>query len=233
MGAKKVAPYRKKADLREDTVLERAKEWGAQNMKVVIGVGVAIVLAALVSGGIVLHGRSRSAHAQDEYALIASRLPAGGARVTAADWKKLFPDLRKFIAGYDGTPSALDARMQLARGYFETQSYTEAVKAAEGALEAAPSGSSLKPLILYQLAQALEAAGKPEEAAKEWKALQKIGAPAFEREAYWNLGRILQEKKQFPKAEQMYELALQAPGGYPSAPQIDTRLSAIKTAKTK
>ncbi len=233
MGAKKATPYRKQAVLPEDTVLERAKQWGAQNMKIAIGVGVAIVLVALVAGGIVLHERSRSAHAQARYALLVSRLPARGAPVSAEDWKKLLPDLRKFVASYGGTPSALDARMQLARGYFETQNYAEAVKAARGALGAASTESSLRPLILYQLAQALEAAGKPEESAKEWKALQKLGAPAFEREAYWNLGRILQEKKQLPKAEQMYELALQAPGGYPSSPQIDARLSAIKTAKTK
>ncbi|MGC8492835.1 MAG: tetratricopeptide repeat protein [Syntrophobacteraceae bacterium] len=233
MGAKKATPFRKQTVLPEETALERAKEWAAQNMKVAIGVGVAIVLVALVAGGIVLHERSRSASAQARYALIVSRLPARGAPVTAEDWKKLLPELRNFVVRFGGTPSALDARMQLARGYFETRNYTEAVNAARGALSAASSESSLKPLILYQLAQALEAAGKPEEAAKEWKALQKLGAPAFEREAYWNLGRMLQKKKQLPKAEEMYELALQAPGGYPSAPQIDARLSAIKTAKTK
>ena len=131
------------------------------------------------------------------------------------------------------SPPSPDARMELAKGYFETKNYAEAVKAGEEALEVVPGKSGLKPIILYQLGYACEAAGKTEEAEKTWAALKRFDVPALEREADWNLGRIYQGKKQFERAVAMYELAARAPGDYPAGPQIESRLAAIKTAKSK
>lgn len=232
MGVKKATPYRKQTVLPEDSFLDRAKEWAKSNTRAVIGAGVAIVIAAVLVGAIVFHERSGEARARSEYASIASGLP-GQAQDNAADWNKVIPGLQKFIANHADSSATLDARMELARGYFYTKNYAGAVKAGEEALGAAPRGSSLKPLILYQLAYAYESAGKPDEAARTWRALKKLGLPALEREADWNLGGIFQEKKQLPEAVEMYELALQAPGDYPSGPQIDSRLARIKTAKKK
>ncbi len=232
MGAKRASPSGKKTALPRESVFERAKEWAATNTTTAVGAGVAIVLAAIIVYGIVLHVRSKEARARAEYALISSRLPRE-AQGNAANWEKAIPVLTKFISYYPDSPSALDARIELAKGYFETKNYAKAVEVGEEALKAAPGKSGLKPLILYQLGYACEAAGKPEEAAKMWKALKQLGAPALEREADWNLGRIYQAKKQLNKAVTMYELALAAPGDYPSNPQINERLAAIKTAKKK
>lgn len=232
MGAKKVTPYQKKPSLTEDSVLERVKEWAEGNTRVAIGAGVVIVLLAVLAGGIVFYERSNQARTRTEYALIASTLP-GKAQGSAAHWNKALPELQKFIADHSDSPSTLDARLELARGYFATKRYAEAAKAGREALSAAPRESSLRPLILYQLGYACELAGKPEEAAKAWTELKDLGVPALEREAYWNLGRIFQAKKQLPKAIEMYELASQARGAYPSGVQINSRLAAIKTTEGK
>ena len=70
---------------------------------------------------------------------------------TPADWEKIIPDLQKFIAGHEGTASALNARVDLAKAFFEARRYDDAVKAGQKALALAPGGHGLRPLILYQL----------------------------------------------------------------------------------
>ncbi|MDR3556506.1 MAG: tetratricopeptide repeat protein [Syntrophobacteraceae bacterium] len=232
MGVKKAKPIRKNTELAQQSTLEVAKEWAAKNTGAAIGVALAVVVAAMLLGGYFVYESSSLERARAAYGLIAARLPGEGAD-NAAEWNKVIPDLRRFIAGYGNSAPTLDAKMNLARGYFETGSYALAVETWQEALKAVSSDSSLKPLILYQLGYGCQAAGKPEEALKAWAELRRLKSPALEREADWNLGRIYQEKKELAKAVEMFALASQAPGEYPPGPQIDERLAAIKIAKAK
>jgi tetratricopeptide (TPR) repeat protein len=232
LGVKKAKPIRKKAELPQQSSVEVAKAWAAKNTGAAFGLGLAVVVVAMLVGGYFAYERSNLGSARAAYGLIAAKLPGEGAD-NAAEWNKVIPDLRKFIAGYGNSAPTLDAKMNLARGYFETGSYARAVDTWREALKAAPSDSSLKPLILYQLGYACQAAAKPEEALKAWTELKRLKAPALERETDWNLGRLYQQKKEFSKAVEMFSLASQAPGDYPPAPQIDERLAAIKIGKTK
>jgi len=85
--------------------------------------------------------------------------------------------------------------------------------------------------MLYQLAYAYESAGKPDEAAGEWNSLKQLGVPDLEREADWNLGRISEGKKEFARADEMYNLASKAPGDYPPAALIDQQIARVKTGQ--
>lgn len=232
MGAKKATPYQKKSAVTYDSIFEQARDWAIENTRAAIGVGVAIVVAAMVAGGIYVHVNSSAARARSEYALLASRFP-GQAPGSAAAWGKVIPDLQKFIASNGNSAPTLEAKMELAKAYFETKSYGKAVQAGQEALQAVSGDSTLKPLILYQLGYAYEAAGKPGEAVKMWSALKGLGASALQREADWNLGRIFEAQKKTTRAIEMYELASQAPGDYPSTPRIEHRLSQISGARAK
>ncbi len=230
MGAKKIKPLKKmqkKAVLPPDTGFKRIKKWADKNYTVIVGAGAAILFIIIAVWGVSAHDRSKQALAQSDYGLLASGFPAEG-KDSSADWEKLIPDLQKFIAQHNDTAPALDARIELAKAFFETKRYGDAVKTGEEALSLAPAGHSLRPLIMYQLGYAYESDGKPDEAARVWTGLKQLGMPELEREADWNLGRILEGKKDFTRAAEMYRLASQAPGDYPPADLIDQQLAGVK-----
>ena len=162
---------------------------------------------------------------------IAGAKASCGGKGNPAEWEKLIPDLQKFISEHKDTAPALDARIELAKAFFEAKRYSDAVKTGEEALSLAPPGQNLRPLIMYQLAYAYEAAGKPDEAAGMWTGLKQLGLQGFERETDWNLARIFEGKKQFDKAAEMYQLASKAPGDYPPASLIDRQIARAKAGE--
>jgi tetratricopeptide (TPR) repeat protein len=227
LGARKIKPVKKlqkKAVLPPETVFEKARKWVEQNFVTAVGAAAAVlftVAAVLVYN---VYATSKQAHARSDYGVIVSRLPAEG-KATSADWEKIIPDLQAFISAHKGTAPALDARIELARALFEVKRYGDAVKVGQESLGLAPPGHGLRPLILYQLGYAYEAAGKLDEAAGEWTSLKELGAHDLEREAYWNLGRIFESKKDFAKAAEMYRLASQTPGDYPPVSLVDQKIA--------
>ncbi len=153
---------------------------------------------------------------------------ARGARRTGKSLSRISGNLSPNTSG---TAPALNARIELAKAFFETKRYGDAIKTGKEALSLAPAGSGLRPLILYQLGYAYESAGKPDEAANEWTSLKQLGMEELEREADWNLGRISEGKKEFARAAEMYQLASQAPGDYPPAALIDQQIARVKAGQ--
>jgi tetratricopeptide (TPR) repeat protein len=229
LGVKKIKPVKKlqKKPVAVDTAFDKAKKWADKNYATVIGVGAAILFTCISIWGFNAHDRSKQAHAQSDFGMLVPRLPVEG-KGTVADWEKVIPDLQKFISEHKGTAPALNARVELAKAFFETKRYEDAIKTGQEVLELAPPGHGLRPLILYQLAYAYEAAGKYDDAASQWNSIKQLGMPDLEREADWNLGRIFEGKKDFTKAVEMYQLASRAPGDYPSAALIDQQMTKVK-----
>jgi len=233
LGAKKIKPVKKsqkKLVLTPDTTFAKARKWADKNYTIVFGACTAILFTVIAVWAYSAHDRSKQVQAQSDYGTLVSRLPAEG-RGSAADWEKLIPDLKTFISEHEGTAPALDARIELAKAFFETRRYGDAIKTGEEALNLAPAGYGLRPLILYQLGYAYESAGKPDEAVGEWTSLKELGVQDLEREADWNLGRISESKKDFSRAAEMYQLASKAPGDYPPAALIDQQIARVKSAQ--
>ncbi len=233
MGAKKIKPVRKlqkKLALPPDTAFEQVKKWADKNYAIVFGACAAIVLTVIAVWGFSAYDRSKQLRAQSAYGTLLSRLPAEG-KVSPADWEMVIPDLQRFISEHRDTAPALNARIELAKAFFEAKRYGDAIKTGKEALNLATAGNSLGPLILYQLGYAYESAGKPDEAANEWTSLKQGGIPDLEREADWNLGRIFEGKKEFARAAEMYQLASQAPGDYPPSALIDQQIARVKAAE--
>jgi predicted negative regulator of RcsB-dependent stress response len=217
----------KKAVLPPDTVFEKAKKWAAKNSAIAVGASAAVLFVVISVWGYSAYAHSKQVRAMSEYGVLLSRLPVEG-KGTSADWEKLIPDLQRFISGHSGTAPALNARIELAKAFFEVQRYGDAIKTGQEARGLAPPGHGLRPLILYQLGYAYEAAGKLDEAANEWTGLKQLGARDLEREADWNLGRIAEIRKDSAKALEMYQLASRAPGDYPSVSMVDQKIVAMK-----
>jgi predicted negative regulator of RcsB-dependent stress response len=232
LGTKKVKvikPVVKKgAALPEETQIERLKEWADKNYALIVGALALVLFIMFGAWGIGAYQGSKQSRAQADFAVLASRFPIE-TKGTQADWEKLIPDLQKFIADHKGTRAALNAQLQLAKAFFETQRYDDSIKTATEAMNSAPSGYGVKPLLNYQLAYSYEASGKLDQAVGEWTNLKNSGLMGIEREADWNLGRIYAAKKDFTKAAEMFQMASQAPGDYPPAALVDQELSRAKS----
>lgn len=233
MSNKKIKPVKKlqkKPALPPESAFEKARKWADKNYALVIGASATILFTIILAWGFVTHDRSKTERARSDYGQLASGFPADG-KGSTADWEKLIPDLQKFIAEHKDTAPALDARLELAKAFFETKRYEDAIKTGEEALQLARPGHSLRPFIMYQLGYAYESAGKTDKAASTWTSLRQLGIPELEREADWNLARIFEAKKDFARAAEMYQAASKAPGDYPPAALIDQQMAKVKAGQ--
>jgi predicted negative regulator of RcsB-dependent stress response len=232
LGAKKVKAIKpvvkRGVTLPPESQAERLKEWADKNYALIVGALALILFVLLAAWGIGAYERSKQTRAATDFAVLASKLPAEG-KGTPAEWEKLIPDLQKFVSEHKGTRAALNVQVELAKAFFEAKRYDDSIKTASEALKSVPAGDGLKPLLEYQLAYAYEASGKLDQAAGEWTKLKDSGLMGIEREAYWNLGRILVLKKEYPKAVEMYQKASQVPGDYPPAALLDQELARAKS----
>ncbi|MFZ2448603.1 MAG: tetratricopeptide repeat protein [Syntrophobacteraceae bacterium] len=232
MGAKKIKPSKKvaaKIAPAQDTYVEQVKIWAEKNYSRIVIVGAAILFAVISAWGMNAYQTYSENSARSAYAPLASKLAAEGT-MAPEEWQKLIPDLQKFISAQKGTQTALLAKVELAKAYFETKRYDDAIKTASEALKAIPPGHGLKPLIQYQLAYAYEAAGKPDQAVKEWTDLKGAGLAGLDREAQWNIGRIYAAGKDYARAAEMYAKAVDAPGSYPASALLEQELERTRQA---
>lgn len=213
----------------QDTYLEQAKLWAEKHYPLLVGIVAAILFTMISTWGIKTYNEHTENVAKAAYAAVVSKLPSEG-EGKPEDWQKLIPELQKIISDHKGTQSALMARMELARAYFETKRYDEAVKAGLEAMKYLQPGHSLRPLLQYQLAYTYEAAGNREQAAKEWTQLKESGVPGLQREADWNLGKNFAAKKEYAKAVENFQKANETPGSYPSPTLLDQELSRARQA---
>ncbi len=227
MSAKRIRPSAKKpskAVIIEDTFPERAKAWAEKNYMVIILVAAAVLLPVIASLGMSAYASRNEAKAMADYSAIAPKLPSGE-KSTPEEWQKILPELEKFVSEHKGTQAAVIAQAGLAKAYYETRRYDDAIKTAADALKTAQPGGGLRPLIEYQIAYAYEAAGKRDDALKEWTSIKESGAPGMEREADWRIAGIYAAAKDYSKAAEMYSKALEAPGSYPPQALLEQELA--------
>ncbi|GMV08376.1 MAG TPA: tetratricopeptide repeat protein [Gemmatimonadaceae bacterium] len=139
-----------------------------------LGIG-AIVVVAAVAGTWVVSRSNATKSAQASRALVdAQRSVAAGNLPLAA------ADLQKVVQRYGSTNAGVQARLLLARVYFEQGKVEDGLKA----LDEAGSAGALQASLHALRAAGLEQAGKPADAAAEYlKAAEKSELPS-ERESY-------------------------------------------------
>ena len=98
-----------------------------------------------------------------------------------------------------------DAQLDLARAYFQTQQYENALNWNKRVLDQLPRDQSLKFLAQYQQAFAYEALGKTDEAIDLWNALKGNESSELNKEADWNIARLYARKGDYAKAAEQYE----------------------------
>lgn len=229
MGVKKIKGSKKRFETTEEVLSfsERATDFAKQNPYWLIGIVATLVLAMGVIWGVHLYTQAQERKASSDYARVMEKWPASDL-AGFKEWDKLTVQLQDYIKKHEGTQAALNAQLDLTQAYFWMKRYDESIKLANRLLAQTPSGNPLKPLIHYHLALAYEETGKADQSIGQWEALAKEGVKGLDREISWHLARLYSDKKEYAKAVEQYEKALQADGGYPDTPMIQEEMAVAK-----
>lgn len=145
-------------------------DWLQKNLRtVLLGAGGLLLIAAGV-----LYYVNFQASVRDQAAGELAQL-----RLAAISPETVIPDLESYIGRFDGTTSADEARVLLARVYLDAGQPAEAIRVASAVSESAdrPLGFASRSM----LASAQEAAGNAEAALETWQALGRRARFAFQR----------------------------------------------------
>jgi predicted negative regulator of RcsB-dependent stress response len=229
----------RKPESKPVTVLTRSeqlKRWAEQHASKLVGASVALLVLFAVVFGISYYRESMERSRQAEYAQLISRWPGYDVKnsgnptepLNVQELEKLIPELQGFIKENRGSKVAAKAQLDLARAYFETGKYEEAVTLALNALELLPGDRDIRALVRYQLALTYAAMGKKDEAAAAWNALREEGIKGMSREALWQLGMLEAGAGNYSRAVERYEEALKTEGSYPTAQLLQSELMSLK-----
>jgi len=138
--------------------------------------------------------------------------------------------LRKVSEEYGSTSSALWAKIGIAHLDMQNGSFTEAADKYRKILTGIKSADPLYPLVLFSLAQALEADKKFPDATKEYDLLKNF--KGYEHIAYSGMGRLEEVQGNIEKAIAVYNNFLLSIGDDPSfaqaKEQIDGKIARLK-----
>ena len=232
MGAKKIKISKKEAQKAKKAeelaaIPMLSKEWIEEHTnKILAGLGALLLVMGLV-WGFNAYGASKERRARMEYSKVVQNWPADD-NASSQGLQQIITGLETYLKEHSGTAPVEDAQLDLARAYFQTRQYENALKYAQKALDQRHRSQTLKLLTQYQLAFIYEALGKTDEALAQWNALKGTEAPQLSKEAYWNIARLYAKQGNPAKATENYELALKAPGGYPNSALVQTELASLK-----
>lgn len=142
-------------------------------------------------------------------------------------------NLEKVVSEFEGTASGLWARVELAHIDMQENRFSEAADRYRGVLAEVGEKSPLYPLVLFGLAQALEAGGEADQAVAEYDRLKDF--VGYEAIGYQGMGRIEENRGNLDKAIAIYNNFLLSAGDNPSLSQasvsIQSRIAHLKARK--
>ncbi|PHR26917.1 MAG: hypothetical protein COA36_10690 [Desulfotalea sp.] len=138
--------------------------------------------------------------------------------------------LSNIVAQYGRTSSSTWAAVELAHLDMKNGNFTEAAVKYDALKQKVDAENPLKPLVIYGLAQALEASAKYTEASSQYNALKEF--KGFESIGYISLGRIEETQGNYPKAIAILNNFVLSVTGDPSFTQSHNEIEA-KIARLK
>jgi predicted negative regulator of RcsB-dependent stress response len=232
LGAKKIKISKKEAlkaqkALELTTIPVLSREWIELHLsKILTGLGALLLVLGMV-WAFNAYSASKEQRARLEYAVVLQNWPADD-NSTRQAWEKVITELEGYLKEYSGTPPGTDAQLDLARAYFQTQQYENALQWTQKVFDQSPRDQGLKILAQYQLAPTLEALGKFDDAISLWNALRSKDSPDLAREADWNIARLYARKGEYIKAQEGYNAVLKASGNYPNTALVQDELASLK-----
>ena len=172
-----------------------------QNKNMLIGVAVAIAVAAVAAYYVSSSHAQNRIDAGNAVTMLLVNTPAGTSESQRAS------SLGVLAAKYAGTPSGDRAGLQAAGALFEAGSYTEAQAQFQKFLDASPTGPLAAEAALG-IASCLEAQNKLDLAVPAYKrVVSSFAGTSYVAQAYLALGRIAEQQNNLPEAMTQYENA--------------------------
>jgi predicted negative regulator of RcsB-dependent stress response len=232
LGAKKIRISKKEAQkakkAEELAVIPMlSMEWIEQHSGKILATLGALLLVMGLIWGFNAYGASKERRARMEYSKVVQNWPADD-NASSQNWQQVITGLETYLKEHSGTAAVEDAQFDLARAYFQTRQYENALKYGQKAFDQRHRSQTLKLLAQYQLASIYEALGKTDEALAQWNALKGTETPQLSKEVYWNIARLYVKQGNTAKAAENYDLALKAPGEYPNSTLVQTELASLK-----
>jgi tetratricopeptide (TPR) repeat protein len=186
----------------------------------IIQAAIAVIVVAIVFTS--LYGSYRERQKEDASSALAKAIQQNKDSQAEA--------LRKVSEEYGSTSSALWAKVGIAHLDMQNGTFTEAGEKYRRILSEIDQTNPLFPLVLFSLAQALEADKKFPEAAKEYDKLKSF--KGYELIAYNGMGRLEEVQGNVEKAIAVYNNFLLSMGDDPSfaqaKEQIDGKIARLK-----
>lgn len=229
-----------------DSALDRVEAWVSDHPPLVIAIIAGILAVSASFGGYQAYTHHRAARAatavssvQQAY-LKAMGAPPGSfqvvepanpetGRTIRKEYAKRFLDAAK---AWGGTTAAVRARMQEAQLLEEAGDGAGAVKAWQGAVDAASRGSLLRALALVQLAQGLDQQGQAAQAAAAWQKAGEVKDYPGAALAMAQAARAFADAGDPSKAIQAFKRAQKLAGStVPLPPYLVARLRQLETSQ--
>jgi len=185
-----------------------------------IQIAIAVIVAAIVFTA--LYGSYRERLKDEASSALAKAMQPGKEGQAEA--------LRKVSEEYGSTSSALWAKVEIAHLAMQKGSFSEAGDKYRKILPEIDTTNPLYPLVLFSLAQALEADKKFPDATKEYDTLK--GFKGYEQIAYTGMGRLEEVQGNIEKAIAVYNNFLLSIGDDPSLAQAKEEING-KIARLK
>lgn len=230
MGVKKIKATKKNSAKTEEvfTMTQRGMALVEDHPYWVVSALVGLLLILGLFYGGYRYQVAKDQQARAAYATILQQWPQQDKAANPKAWEGFAKELQHYIAAHSGTTPAVHAQMDLAQAYFWMHRYGDALQQDLQLLKKLDSGSELQHMVRYHLALTYQEMGKTKEALAQWQILENQTVPGLRREVNWHLANLYLRQKDYAKAVNHYERAMQASGGYPSQPLIQQELAVAK-----
>ena len=173
------------------TFSAKVLEWCRENLRIIYGIAGGCALLLVIVGAVFIFKASREAKASDLYQKALALYPTGspgGNNLT--EYGQATAALEEVQKRYGSTAVATTALVDLGNIYFDQGAYDKTILCYNNFLQRTDRTHPLRDRVLVSLGETYEAKESYEDALKIYQLLAKEGAPVYQAQVQFYLGRV-------------------------------------------
>jgi predicted negative regulator of RcsB-dependent stress response len=183
----------------------RVIKWCRENIKIVAGVATVVALLLVIVGAAFVFKANREAKAADLYQKALALYPTGSSGDNQTEYAQATAALEEVQQRYGSTTVATTALVDLGNIYFDQGAYDKTIRCYQDFLQRTDRTNPLHDRVLVSLGETYEAKESYEDALKIYQLLGKEGAPVYQTQVQFYLGRVYEAKGDKTEAMVHYE----------------------------